>query len=285
MPKLQLESPTDVINLNEIYETGTGIQVTSGVTGLGLPPVSVQWLTGAGDGALYRGQRVQPRNIDLPLDIVGRDRAHLKQLVSRLALALAGACTLALIEDDGTRWATVVYRTGGGEYTYGVDTTGDRDVQMVVTVTAGDPYFTSSAVSTQTIGGDTSTSAWLDSMAQMPVASSQAIGEITLTNPGDAHAYPVWDIYGPGHAFEAVAPSGERLAWLGTLAAGERLTLDTQRGSAVDGTGANRYSDLDTAPRFWSVPPGTTTATASLLGVTSASKIVCSWRARRWVVI
>lgn len=234
---------------------------------------------------MYRGQRVQPREIDLPLDIVGRDRAHLKQLVSRLALALAGPCTLALIEDDGTRWTTTVYRTGGGEYTYGVDTVGSRDVQMVVTVTAGDPYFTSSVVTGQTIGGDTSTGAFLDTLANLSVASSQAIGAITLTNTGDARAYPVWNIYGPGHGFEAVAPTGERLAWLGTLASGQHLTIDTLRGSVVDGTGANRYSDLDVAPRFWSVAPGTTTATASLLGVTSASKIVCTWRARRWVVI
>ncbi|MEU9044099.1 phage tail family protein [Kitasatospora sp. NPDC048343] len=285
MIRLQMESPLDVLNLNEVQEKGTGLQALTGLTGVGLPPVSVQWLEGAGDGSVYRGKRVLSREIDLPLDVVGRDREHLAELLSRLALVLAEPCTLAVVNDDGSRWTTEVVRTGGGDVTYGQGTTGERDLQTVVTLRASDPYFTSSEASSQVIGGDTKTGSFLSSMVSLPVAASQAIGSITLENTGDAVAYPVWEIHGPGYAFQAVSPDKETITWNGTLAAGEVLTLDARTGTVVDQTGANRYADLGPAPRFWSIRPGLSTATAQLLGVTADSKVICSWRARKWMVI
>jgi hypothetical protein len=289
--RFELSNELDVINLNEQYEVGTGVQVISGITGLGLPPRTVQWLEGAGDGSLYRGRRILSRDIDLPLDIVGRDRTHLKRLLSRLSLMLASPCTLTLVEDDGTRWATDVIHTGGGDYTYGDTSTGERDLQTVVSFRAPDPYFTSSAASSKQIGGNDGTGSFLSSMVTLPVASSQAIGTMDLENTGDADSYPIWKVYGPGRNFEAIAPlrSGqttpESFRWEGTLGAGDVLTIDTKAGTVTDQTGANRYADMAPAPRLWSIAPGISTAEASLIDVTPASKIVCSWRPRKWTVI
>lgn len=283
--KLRLENSLDILSLNGIAETGTGIQVVSGLIGLGLPPVSVQWLEGAGDGATYRGKRVLPRDFDLPLDILGHDRDDLKRLLKRLTLMLANGCTLRVIEDNGTTWSTDVQRIGGGNYAYGTDTIGEKDLQMVLTLRAGDPYFTSSATTSQSIGGDTTTPGFLSGLTSMQVASSQAIGDILLENTGDASAWPVWEVRGPGNNFRAISPSGAVLHWTGTLLTGETLIIDALRGSVVDGLGANRYADLAAAPRFWSIPPGITSAEASLLNVTAASKIVCTWRTRKWMVV
>ncbi|AKY03329.1 hypothetical protein FDI81_gp21 [Streptomyces phage Hydra] len=285
MAKLRLENSRDTLSLNEVETAGYGVQALTGVNGLGLPPVSVQWLEGAGDGAVYRRSRVLTRDIDIPLDIVGRNRQDLKNHLSRLSLMLAGPCTLRMIEDDGTDWSTQVIRVGGGDYTYGSDTTGSRDVQMVVTFRAGDPYWTSSVITRKQVGGDITATSFLSGLASMPVAASQAIGEILLENTGDAVAYPVWEVFGPGNNFKAISPTGEKLHWTGTLAAGEKLIVDTRMGTVIDGTGANRYSELAPAPRFWAIEPGISTAEASLLDVTNASKIVCSWRPRKWMVI
>jgi hypothetical protein len=284
MAKLLLENALDKLSLSGVQDDGTGVQATTGVTGLGLPPVSVQWLEGAGDGAVYRRTRVTARDIDVPLDIVGRDRVHLKQILSRLAKMLAGPCTLRLIEDDGTDWSTEVVRIGGGEYTYGSDTTGLKDVQTVITLRAGDPYWTSSVSTTAQVGGNAVTP-FVSNFMSMPVASSQAIGQITLENTGDAPAYPVWTVFGPGDNFKAVSPTGETLWWKGTLAAGETLVVDTRLGTVKDGTGANRYSLLNTAPRFWAIEPGTSTCDASFMNVTTASRITVSWKPRKWMVI
>ncbi|OII68327.1 phage tail protein [Streptomyces sp. CC77] len=261
--------------------TGFGYQATAGATGFGLPAVSAQWLEGAGDGSRFRGQRVLSRDLDMPLDIVGRDRAHLSALISRLARAVAQECSLVLVDDEGVRWSTPVYRTGGGE----IELVGTSDVQTVLSFRAPDPYFTASAVSTQRVGGDPGTTPFLSSLVKMPLAASQAIGEIQLDNVGDVPAYPVWEIYGPGRDLTVISPTGETLRWAGSLSSTEKLTVDTRNGTVKDGKGANRYALLDAAPRFWTVPPGISTATVRLLDTTAASRILCSWRPRRWMVI
>ncbi|MGC4928082.1 phage tail family protein [Streptomyces sp. DT117] len=285
MISLRLESERDTLDLNGIAESGVGYQALAGVTGLGLPEVSVQWLTGAGDGAVYRGKRVLARDIDLPLDIVGRDRKHLSELLSRLARTLDGPCTLSVAEGDGTTWSTQVVHVGGGDYSYGGDGAGETDLQTVITLRAPDPYFSASELSAARVGGTTGASPFLSQLVAMPLSASQQIGTIELDNTGDVRAYPTWEVYGPGDNFKAISPTGETLHWQGSLTANQRLIIDTQAGTVVDGTGANRYSLLAAAPRFWTLPAGVSTATASLLNTTPASKIVCTWRPRKWMVI
>jgi hypothetical protein len=71
VPSLQLSNESDTLDLDYVLKQGRGIQVLTGVTGLGLAAKQVQWLEGAGDGATYRGRRVLARDIDLPLLISG----------------------------------------------------------------------------------------------------------------------------------------------------------------------------------------------------------------------
>ncbi|MFE4451416.1 phage distal tail protein [Streptomyces sp. NPDC056796] len=284
MPKLMLSGEKDTLDLSEIEDVGQGYQARTGVTGFGLPPVQVQWLEGAGDGSKYRRKRVLSRSIDIPLEILARDRDDLQARISRLALVVAGECTLTLLDNSGVRWWAKVHRTGGGEYTYGVETIGEREFETILTFQAADPYWTSSTTETRTITGET-TAAFLSALGNLNVAASQAIGEIELSNSGDAEAYPIWKIYGPGKTFTATSPSGEKLIWNGTLTAGQVLTIDTKEGTVTDQSGANRYNQLSAAPRFWRVAPGLSTAEASLLDITAASRIVCTWQPRKWMVV
>jgi hypothetical protein len=120
----------------------------------------------------------------------------------------------------------------------------------------------------------------------MKISSGQAIGTITLDNPGDAAAWPVWMVHGPGNNFLARSVTGEQFHWEGSLGVGDILTIDSKSGLVTDQLGDNRFDDMATMPRFWSVPKGLTRATASLAGVSAGvSKIECTWRARKWMVI
>lgn len=148
--RLELESPYDTLSLNGVQESGSGVQARTGITGLGLPQKSVQWLEGAGDGAIARGWRVQARDIDLPLEVVGADRDELKYWLARLASILGtnhdhvvheGVLTLNFYDFDDTKWSTNVEHVGGGDYNYGDDTDGLYTCSLVITLRAGNPYF------------------------------------------------------------------------------------------------------------------------------------------------
>jgi len=284
MPGLILSNSTDVLDLDSVMKTGSGVQVTSGVTGFGMPPVSLQWLEGVGDGATLRGRRVPARDIDLPLLVQGSDRDELKLLMRRLSLMLSGPCTLSFVEEGGEAWSTSVVRVGGGDYTYGKDTVGDRDLFTVVTMRAGDPFFTSNVTNSAVIRKFTGRGL-LPKLVNLKLTSDQAFGSVVLDNTGTTGAYPVWTVQGPGNNFQAISPSGETLVWTGTLQTGETLTFDFKRGTVVDQTGANRYAELAPAPRFWQIPPGAGTCTASMDNTTVDTTITLTWNPRAWVVI
>lgn len=284
MPGLVLANAMDVLDLDSVFNTGEGVQVTSGVTGLGLPPVSHQWIEGAGDGATLRGRRVLPRDIDLPLYVAGDNRNELKALTRRLSMMLAGPCTLSFVEDGGEAWSTEVVRVGGGDFTYGTDTTGERDMLTVVTMRAGDPFFTSSSTNTATIRKTTGRGL-LPKLAALRLTTDMAFGSVTLNNTGDTGAYPVWRVQGPGSNFQAISPTGETLIWSGSIVAGETLTFDFKKGTVYDQAGNNRFAELAPAPRFWQIPPGSTQCVAAMADTTTESLMTLTWRPRAWVVI
>ena len=292
MPRLTLESATDFFDLDCLLSQATGVQALSGVTGLGLPPVAGQWLEGAGDGSSFRGKRNLSRDIDIPLLVAGGDRAGLIALTMRLTQLFEGAPYLRFREDEpnAPSWGCEVRRVGGGSYIYGVDTNGERDLTLVITVRSGDPFFTSSETIRKTIGGGgvpIAPKGLLPRLAALRISSSQALGSIDLDNTASSvDSFPVWKVYGPGFDFLAVSPKGEVLWWRGSLATGETLTIDAKRGTVIDGNGVNRYGLLDSAPRFWTIPHGFTTATASLQGITPGiSQVDCTWSPRRGMVI
>lgn len=286
--RLVIESPRGNFDLNGIAQNGEGVQAVAGLTGLGLPSRSVQWLEGAGDGALFRGKRVLSRDIDIPLHFLAKDRQSLKALLSRFALVLADEVTIRLVDDDEVgSWYVKAHLVGGGDYSYGDDTRGENDFKTVVTFRSGDPYWTSSELQRATVANAGAGRGLLNGpLSKMKVAASQAIGTLALNNEGDATAFPVWQITGPGQQLDVTNLStGEKFTWTGTLSAGQSLTIDTQTGLVTDNLGANRYDLMGPAPRLWSVPPGSTQASVQMTATTSASRIEATWRPRKWLVI
>lgn len=286
--KLQIEGPNDTLLLSQQGVDGMGFEAQPGVTGLGLPPVTVQWSQGAGDGAKYRGMRVNQRVIDVPLylSVPGDDAASqalLNVYMSRLAMILADQATLRLIEDDGSQWTCPVVRTGGGDYSFGVDTKGVNDLLTVITFTSGDPYWT--AEESQVFSTEIQRVDFLGNFGKMAISHVVQLRDVQLENTGDAPAYPVWTVVGPGNTFVAENDRGEKFQWNGTLGIGETLTVDTQTGIVIDNANTNRYGDMAAGPVLWRVPPGTTVATASLQGTDNGSLVKVEFKPRKWLVI
>lgn len=239
--RLELVGSGVTIDLNSIMDTEEGVQAVAGLTGLGLPPVSLQWVEGAGDGATFRGRRVLSRDIDLPLHIVAPERESLKAQVVLLSRALADRCTLRFFDSNEIDvWSVDCYRVGGGDYAYGVDSTGEHDMDLVVTLRTESSYWTrEQAVEVELVG--------------------EAIGSsLSLYNPGSADAFPVWEVTGPGAAFKVVSPDGRVLHYDKFIPADQTIVIDTAKGTVRDQDGSNRYDGLAEAPRFFRLAPGAT---------------------------
>lgn len=286
MAKLYLTNGLDSLDLNQGFDLGYGIQALSGATGFGLPPVDVQVTEGAGDGSVYRSSRTLVRDLDIPLDIKGRTQVEFDSYVSRLSSMLSAQCTLGIHDMFDAAWTMPVVRVGGGEFAQGTQQA--RSLQYVVTLRATDPYWASATPTTLIVGAPTVPEVFVDHFMHLPLIASQAIGTVQVNNTGDVKAYPIWTIYGPGNTvILASGTSGDSLTWTGTLAIGDRLVVDMKAGTIVNGAGANQYALLSTAPRFWALPPGLSTITASMLGIipASGSQMLISWSPRRWMVV
>lgn len=183
MTQFELESVLtgDVIDLDSLLNTDEGVQAIEGLTGFGLPPVDVQFQSGAGDGARYRGRRVLPQNIDLPLYFEAGTRADLRFHLNRVVKALAGECILRWQDVDRTLYIKV-HRVGGGDYVYGKDTQGSLFIQFTVTLRATDPFWTETITWNQFL--DTNT--------------LNTDGYMRIEPGGTAPARPVWKLAGPG---------------------------------------------------------------------------------------
>ena len=270
----------------------TGTHLLGGLTGAGLPPVEARWFSGAGDGAVWRGARVSPRVLVVPLLVEGVDRVDVAARLRTLALVLTppdpegtDRTVLSLVEPDGTVWQTAVYRTGGGDLVWGPGTDSATWATTEVELTAPDPYWTRQAPSSLTVSTGGQGRHLLPYLSRLRLTSSATTGRRTVENPGDAPAWPVWQITGPGADFTATDAAGQALAWRSRLEGGQSLTIDTRAGTVVDGTGANRYAELAPAPRFWAVPPGTSTVWVTWEQTEPGrSLVVCRWQPRRWLV-
>ena len=112
--------------------------------------------------------------------VAGRATApSCKALLSRLAVALAGpSARCGWSRTTAADWSTGVHRVGGGDYVYGIDTTGETDLPTVITLRAGDPFFTYSRPTRQADRERRRRDAGCSrgGLVRMRVASSQAIG-------------------------------------------------------------------------------------------------------------
>lgn len=285
MASLWWTNGLDTLDLNSVEKLGHGLEAMPGATGFGLPPVGVQFVEGAGDGAVYRNSRTLVRDFDIPLDIEGRTVVEFDSYVSRMARMLAGPFTMGIVDKLGRRWTIPVVRVGGGDLELGAEE--ELALQTVVTVRAHDPYWASDTAVNTVLGIPAPVDPFVSAWMKLPLVSSQSFGLVQVNNTGDVKAYPTWTFRGPGHTLNLTSPSGETLTWEGELLGGETLTIDMRAGTVVDNLGINRFAELLTAPNFWALAPGVSTISASMddADYGSGSLIVMSFYPRKWMVV
>lgn len=284
-----------------------GIRARLQVRGTGAAPVQNQWFEGAGNGASFRGGRVLPRTLDLPVKVFAppNDWANRSIVRTRFALlqkifSLQNAPARLTLDLDtslagGDKWYTDVVRTGGGDWDWSEDTDGKSFIHTVYSLQAGDPYWTAvnqegKEVSPAGVGIGLLGSGV--SLAQLRVGSEDGFGETTITNSGEVEAWPTWTIFAPFSGFALTSQYGETLVWTkerltgvpGDEKTSGYVTVNTKTGEVQDETGANMYGGLDDAPQFWSVREGSTTAEILMSDADVATRATVTWNPRREIL-
>lgn len=255
-----------------------------GVRGLELPAYHHYVReSGALDGQITTGTRALAREIFLPVYVHGADRAEAVERRGRLALAMAptphtggGVGVLELAERAGTRRRIRARYVDGMEGDEGEDQAGNYWATYGITLHADDPYWELDPVRRSwRIEG--SPGLWLP-VPPLVVRGSEVIGEgMNMSNPGTAHAWPVWTIAGPvgAGALMRNASTGEELEFDRALSAEESVTIDTRprRKSVRSGTGENWFRHLRRGSRLWALAPGANTVDVMLTGAEEGASL------------
>jgi hypothetical protein len=286
---LTLSSAIDTIDLYTWAHNGPltpGVQATGGAKGFGWTAQTNRWFEGAGHGATYRGTRILPRDMEIPLWIQERDRDKLNDLLGRLSLMFNpryAPVRLTYGLPGNELWYTDVVREAGGDYTRRVESDNTKWLKSVINLRAGVPYWSRVVPDSFIVQEDTSGRGLMPNLAELQVSFRGAFGAFTVANVGDADSLPSWQLLGPFTHFKATGPLGENLEWYGTVALGESLTI--VNGTVRDQAGVNRYDGLEDSPKFWKIAPGTATVSVIMDGTTSATRAIGQWTPRKWAVI
>lgn len=224
----------EVIDLNEIDKSSYGAEAQPGITGFGLPPISVLTDDGAGDGSVYRGRKVGSRVIDLPIKILTQNYASLVAKTDQLARVIDGRIHFDIVTVEGestTIWRITGSITGGGDYDYGKDTLGNKYVETIFTFQSESPYWEK----------------------QTPVSASWSSGSMTLVDDGNAPASPVFTVTGPTNGF-TLSMGSESVQYVGIVEYDQQITLDFEHGTVRDNRGNNCYQYISPFPEFFKIP-------------------------------
>lgn len=273
----------DTIELTDGY---SDFILTTGVMGFGVPPTKVRIAESASAGGVWRNTKRGVRDIDLPIVVLGANRQDLEDKLRRLSNLLQdfnGPTKIRASYSDGTSFELNAHYVGGADVEYGDESNSIR-AKWVISMQAPQPYWESVNPLNYTLqmlsgrGLLKSTS-----LSKLRLSGQYGFGDVTLTNPGDVVAYPIWTITGPCDSV-SITQNGVGFTYAEAILAGDQIVIDTFNGTVTDQDGVNKYGNLSAAPKLFAVLPGTQTVTIQAPGATADSVIAGNFKPRREVL-
>ena len=273
-------------NGDTISLEGGDFVLTTGVAGFGIPPTEVRIAESAANGGVWRNTKRGVREVDLPIVVLGTDRADVENKLRRLANVLQdtnGPTAIVASFSDGTAYQLLAHYTGGGDAAYGDDQNG-YFARWVISLQAPQPFWESVTPTNYTLQLSAGRGLIRDtSLSKLRLSGQYGFGDVTLVNPGDVVAYPTWVINGPADSV-SVSLNGVGFVYEDAIAADEVITIDAFAGTVRDQAGANKYASLAPAPKLFTFKPGTQTVTIAAPGATEATRISGNFKPRREVL-
>jgi hypothetical protein len=264
------------------------VEVEFGVEGRYMPPVeSVIEQVPQQPGGRRRQTVFGVREIVLPIEVFESTQTDLRTRLRQLTVAFdptRGDGILRSTAPDGSVRQITCRYAQGMELVEGLDLLGN--VQRAALVfTAVDPFWYDTAPTTLTF--TTGVQRAFLSAAFLPLAlnSDTILGTQTITNDGDAEAWPVWTVHGPCTSIRiANDTTGQVIDLPVALTDTQSVVIDTRpfRKTVRRDDGTNLYGSLTAASSLWSLPRGASQVSIELPGAGAASYVTPTWF-RRWL--
>jgi hypothetical protein len=232
-----------------------------GFMGFNIPAAEVRIENSAGDGGVFRHAKRGVRSMDIPITVVGDDRADVQTKLRRLGKLtqnVFGPLTLRASYTDGTSLDLKTYYTGGAEGQWGTSA-GMTYATWTLSLKAPQPYWQSTTVEQFTVTRGATGRGLLPNLTKLRVSSSQALGAILINNTGDVPMFPTYKVLGPIDDLLIRSDTGEEFSFNADLDAGEIININTETGQVTNEAGENRYDILNTAPKLFRIPVGEAT--------------------------
>lgn len=254
----------------------------------GLPPMATTVLqTPLVDGDTPRFTLAQPRPLEVHALIQGSNQTDFETVRTQLQNAMnpkRGDGYFRATRADGVmRDIFCRYDSGfEGDESWGVSSSVYEEV--LLKFVAHDPYWYDTLATVLTFPASAATNFF--PITPLKLSSSSVLGNNSIYNGGDAEAYPVWTITGPGtNPILTNGTTGKAITTTVTLAAGETLVIDTQAKTAripqrtppTD----NLFSALSFASVLWTLVVGQNAISVTMGATAAGSQIQVSYK-QRW---
>lgn len=268
-----------------VFDNDGDFLLTEGLSGIGIPDTQVTFADSASDGGVWRFTKRGIREIDMPLMILGASKSALESNLRRLSNLMQdrrGATKLRASYSNGEIW-----ELQDGHYVAGGQTTLDSNgnwTRWVVTLRFANPFWIRQRSESFSLGTGGAQRSLIPTLAEMEVTGSQVIGDITVENVGDCDAYPVWKVRGPVDSVTVTSQDGLSFSYDAIIPLGSEVTIDTANGTVVDQNGVNRYSNLGSSPKMFTLPAGTSEVSIEAVGSDQDTLVSLYYQPRKEVV-
>lgn len=272
-------------NGDEIFFDSNNYVLTIGMSGFGIPPAEVRIAESAGNGGIFRFSKRGVRDIDLPITVMGVDRAEVEAKLRRLAKLTQdtqGPTRLKANYESQSALSLEMHYVGGAEGQWG-DDENLTYCNWVMSFQAPMPFWESQEAQTFSLGTPVGGRGLLPELTKLKLSSSNTLGSVIVSSNADVDVYPVWTIEGPITDLQ-VSNGTLSFSFVGTVANGETVIIDTESGTVKTPSGVNRYDLLGPAPKLFPFPPGITTISVTGTGSDANTIIRCDYALRFEVV-
>jgi hypothetical protein len=273
-----------VLTMSDFGGNDWGITVLPGAVGFGMPEFNFYETSSPSfDGSIVRGVRASAREVSLPILLWGANRAQCLENFRGLIAAMNprnGAGTLTVTSPDGSSSRSIAaYYSGGLQGKDDDVENGLTYMTAVIVLHCPSPFWLGDPSVTRLQVAYAGT---FFPLLPVQLVANQLLGAVTLTNDGDAEAFPIYTVTGPvTNPAWTNSTNGTFLTLSSTLIAGDVVVVDTREGIKTVTKGAtNLYGSLASGSSLAPLQPGDNVMSFTVSGATTATSVVISYQKR-----